>query len=620
MIGQTLGGRYHIIKLLGRGGFGETYLAEDIHLPKRPWRVVKKLTPRSSDAWILQAGRRLFDTEAQILHQLGNHPQIPQLFAHFEENQEFYLVQEFIAGHDLSYEIKPGQVWNEAKVTALLREILDILSFVHQRQVIHRDIKPRNIIRRETDRTLVLIDFGSVKQVSSHAIAVPAQTALTIGIGTPGYMPSEQALGTPRFSSDVYAVGVMAIAALTGLAVSQLTKDPRTDEIIWRHQAPVSDRLANLLSIMVRYDFRERFTSAVEVLQALDSSEPLQPKLQIVRADQAVGRLPSPARDHPEVAIPAQFDEAYSFAEGLARIMVEDQYGYTNRVGDITIPVQFKEAYSFSDGLARVKINQSYGYINQTGDVVVPPQFTEAYSFSEGLALVRIGTKYGYIGRQGNVVIPPQFDVAYSFSEGLATVRVNSKGYGFIDPKGHLVIRPRPKAESFSGGFAAVSTVGKRFGYINKRDEMIIRPLFHRAYPFSEGIALVEIDRKVGYINTQGEIIIPIDFQSVYPLDRELFFSDGLAKAWTDSKTCVFLNTQGHIVIQAQFDRVDAFSEGVARIFDRDQGYGFIDQRGDAIVMPQYRGARSFSEGLAAVKLGNQWGYIHNPLQPFTPT
>lgn len=268
VIGQALGGRYEIIRHLGGGGFGTTFIAEDKHLPGNHRCVVKHLKPQATDPVTLQTARRLFDTEAQVLYKLGTHEQIPQLFAYFEENKEFYLVQELIQGHDLSQEITVGKSWDEESVISLLQDILEILEFVHQQNVIHRDINPRNLIRREQDGKLVLIDFGAVKQISTTGIT-GSPASFTVAIGTPGYRPSEQANGKPKLSSDIYAVGIIGIQALTGLVSNQLLTDADTGEIIWREQAKVSPELANVLDKMVRYDFRERYPSATEALQAL---------------------------------------------------------------------------------------------------------------------------------------------------------------------------------------------------------------------------------------------------------------------------------------------------------------------------------------------------------------
>ena len=185
MLGSTLVGRYQIISDLGGGGFGETFVAYDTHLPGSPKCVVKKLKPQANDPVTLQTARRLFDTEAKVLYKLGIHERIPQLLAYFEENQQFYLVQEYIYGHDLNEEIKPGEPLNQDQIVSLLQEILEILDFVHQQKVIHRDINPRNILRNDKDGKLVLIDFGAVKQITTQVVSCGNQTQFTVAIGTP---------------------------------------------------------------------------------------------------------------------------------------------------------------------------------------------------------------------------------------------------------------------------------------------------------------------------------------------------------------------------------------------------------------------------------------------------
>jgi tRNA A-37 threonylcarbamoyl transferase component Bud32 len=270
MVGKRLMGRYTIRKVLGSGGFGETYIAEDTQRPGSPACVVKQLRPNTNNPKLFQLARRLFQQEAETLEKLGSHEQIPQLLAYFEEDQEFYLVQEFIPGQPLSSELSLGKQVPEFRVVAILQELLSILEFVHSHHVIHRDIKPSNIIRRRSDEKLVLIDFGAVKEIS-QLTENDRHTGFTVGIGTQGYMPNEQCAGNPRFNSDLYAVGMTGIQALTGLSPSQLTQDKNTGEIPWKHRAQVSYALAEVLSKMVRYDFRKRYQSATEALQALQS-------------------------------------------------------------------------------------------------------------------------------------------------------------------------------------------------------------------------------------------------------------------------------------------------------------------------------------------------------------
>lgn len=278
MQGQKLAGRYQITSRLGGGAFGATFLAIDTLRPGNPQCVVKQFKPRATDPYTLQEGKRLFDQEAKILETLGHHNQIPQLLAHFEENQEFYLVQEFIEGDDLSQELPPiSKQLSEKEVIKLLQEILEVLAFVHQRNVIHRDIKPSNIRRRKSDDKIVLIDFGAVKEVKGLEVNQQGQTVPTVAIGTPGYMASEQANRNPKFSSDVYSVGIIGIQALTGINpappssqhVGGLPTDTRTGEIVWRLRVKVSPKLANIIDKMVRYHFPGRYQTADEALQAL---------------------------------------------------------------------------------------------------------------------------------------------------------------------------------------------------------------------------------------------------------------------------------------------------------------------------------------------------------------
>jgi serine/threonine-protein kinase len=271
MLGRELKGRYQIIATLRTGGFGQTYVAEDTHRPGKPKCVVKHLMPATHNPQFMDLARRLFNTEAEILEKLGRHDQIPQLLAYFEDNQEFYLVQEFVPGHPLSEEMLPGKPLTETVVMAILEDVLQILTFVHSFGVIHRDIKPNNIMRRQPDNRLVLIDFGAVKKVRTQLVTSEeaVSSPLTVAIGTGGYIAPEQALGHPRLNSDIYSLGMTAIEALTGISPRELPVDPHTGDIFWPHQGLVNDRLAAILDKMVCKNCTQRYQSTVEVIEAL---------------------------------------------------------------------------------------------------------------------------------------------------------------------------------------------------------------------------------------------------------------------------------------------------------------------------------------------------------------
>ena len=268
---KLIGGRYLVTKSLRQTNLCETFVAKDTQLPGNPLCVVKQLKPQSSEEFVLNTAKRLFDNEANVLYRLGSHPQIPRLLAHLRVDDRFFLVQEYIKGKDLSQEeisSERPQPWSEEKAKSFLSEVLTILAFVHNKNVIHRDIKPSNLIRKE-DGKIVLIDFGAVKEITNMTLT-EGQTNVdrTVVVGTPGYMPREQHLGKPRFNSDIYALGMTVIHALTGFHPDQLPRDDETEAIIWRDRAPqCSPELANIIDKMVQpSSHHHRYQNANEVL------------------------------------------------------------------------------------------------------------------------------------------------------------------------------------------------------------------------------------------------------------------------------------------------------------------------------------------------------------------
>ncbi len=269
-----LHGRYRIAYALGQGGFGATFLAKNESLPGSPTCVIKQLRPTTSAPHVLEMARELFAREAKTLGKIGNHPHLPQLLDYFEANNEFYLVQEYVNGATLQQEVKKGGPFSEAGVKQFLSEIAPILQYIHGQRVIHRDIKPGNIIRRSHDRRLVLIDFGAVKdQVSQQSMngAGSDQTALTnFAIGTPGFAPPEQLALRPVYASDIYALGVTCIYLLTAKSPKDLDYNPSTGEMVWQTHVQLSEHFSEVLTKMLEVSVRHRYQSAAELLRALD--------------------------------------------------------------------------------------------------------------------------------------------------------------------------------------------------------------------------------------------------------------------------------------------------------------------------------------------------------------
>ncbi|HHP7229505.1 MAG TPA: pentapeptide repeat-containing protein [Xenococcaceae cyanobacterium] len=264
--------RYHLVKGLGKGGFGATFLAADVSLPGNPLCVIKQLRPNTDNPNFLSMARELFAREARTLGKIGNHPQIPRLLDYFEDRKQFYLVQEFVRGNNLQQEIKKNGVLNEEQTKQVLKEILVILKDIHSQKVIHRDIKPANIIRREIDDKLVLIDFGVVKnQVNTVAAGNGDQSALTaFAVGTPGFAPPEQLAMRPVYASDVYALGVTCMYLMSGKAPKNMDCDPITGEIDWFKYVDISDKFASILLTMLEVSVKNRYKTAEEVLDAID--------------------------------------------------------------------------------------------------------------------------------------------------------------------------------------------------------------------------------------------------------------------------------------------------------------------------------------------------------------
>jgi WD40 repeat protein/tRNA A-37 threonylcarbamoyl transferase component Bud32 len=261
-----LGDRYRAVAAIARGGFGRTFLAVDEHKPSRPQCVIKQFFPYNQSNWDPERARELFRREAIQLEQLGHHPQIPALLAHFEQADYQYLVQEFIDGRNLLQELARTGVFSELQVWQLLNDLLPVLQFIHSKQVIHRDVKPQNIIRRRTDQQYVLVDFGAAKSIA-------ADLSLTgTSIGSPEFVAPEQAIGKAIYASDLYSLGVSCIYLLTQVRPADLF-DTEEGAWVWRQHltVPVSGALSDILNKLLQGPTKFRYQSAADILKDLRS-------------------------------------------------------------------------------------------------------------------------------------------------------------------------------------------------------------------------------------------------------------------------------------------------------------------------------------------------------------
>lgn len=254
--------RYRPLRLLGAGGLGRTLLAEDESQPSKPYCAIKQFYPQGQNNSPKAA--QLFHQEAERLKELGNHPQIPEFLAHFEQDNCQYIVQEFIDGQDLNQELAEMGAFSDAQIRSLLSGLLPVLQFIHQGKVIHRDIKPENIIRRRRDNKLVIVDFGAAKYATWTILAKTGTT-----IGSAGYAAPEQTFGKAVFASDIYSLGVTCIHLLTQMQPFDLY-EPLESGFIWRQYLvnnPVSQELAELLDKMIHPVLKQRYQSVEEVRQ-----------------------------------------------------------------------------------------------------------------------------------------------------------------------------------------------------------------------------------------------------------------------------------------------------------------------------------------------------------------
>ncbi|WP_413160277.1 protein kinase domain-containing protein [Capilliphycus salinus ALCB114379] len=300
-IPDLLRGRFRIIKLLGQGGFGRTYLAE-YHDKLKEYCVVKQFVPSVQGTAALQKAIQLFEREARQLQQLGKHDQIPILSAYFEDNNQLYLVQEYVEGENLSELLEQQGIWNEQQVKDLLLSLLPVIEFIHQKNVIHRDIKPENIIRRREDGQFVLLDFGVAKELSKTVLS----TQIGTQIGSLGYAPIEQMLGGEAYrASDLFSLGATCFHLLTDVHPYELSlRQGYSWTGNWRKslKGSVSQELGEILDKLLQENIENRFSSVVEVLEALKIQSPVSPQPTVVQTSPISAlKIQSPVSPQPKV-------------------------------------------------------------------------------------------------------------------------------------------------------------------------------------------------------------------------------------------------------------------------------------------------------------------------------
>lgn len=280
MVGELLHSRYQLIQVLSSGAFGQTYLAQDTLDPQRAHCAIKHYLSSPHYPHLIKTSQQLYLTEATQLNRLGIHPQIPRLIDHFEADHGFYLVQEYIDGTTLTQELPLSRYSNPHERTAqaiyLLWDLLHILAFIHEQGVIHCDLKPNNVMRRNQDGKLVIVDFGASQTIRGQRQREhPEISSISQTQRITGYLAAEQLVGQAYPSSDLYAAGILALQLLSGLELHQLDVNAQTGElqaVQWcglGHPPDYFEEFQGVLMRMVCHDPQNRYASSLDVLEDL---------------------------------------------------------------------------------------------------------------------------------------------------------------------------------------------------------------------------------------------------------------------------------------------------------------------------------------------------------------
>ncbi len=363
---KLIGGNYQFIKVLGMAELVHTYLVADLHIPGHPQCVIKRLRLPGKYPKTLELIFNLLEKKAALLEKVGCHDCIPATIAFFAENQEFYLVREYISGRSLATEIVPGNPLSEQEVIYILEEILEILIFARQNRVIHYSIKPTNIIRHHPDGKLVLTDFGTIEDTIEqlmHSQGENVQLTKEESL----YTPPPEIRGKVADNSDIYALGITAIQALVGLSTEELKE---LKNISWRDRIEVRDELAAILNKAIHPQRKESYQTPQEMLEALqdlpnsDSALALETQVPTAKKNSRQNSLQLPTSLLIGViAIIAIFGTAYS--SGL--------------------PQKLLARYYFNQGIKSEKENQELQALkNYNTAIAMQPNYSRAF-YKRGL-------------------------------------------------------------------------------------------------------------------------------------------------------------------------------------------------------------------------------------------
>ncbi|MEM7725956.1 MAG: tetratricopeptide repeat protein [Cyanobacteria bacterium P01_A01_bin.45] len=477
---QILVAGYRIIQLLSGNDNEKKYLAEDTsNLHSLPV-ILTQLNSINDDLEELERIQHSFLSEAELLIRISKgHNQIQNLLNAFEKDNIFYLIKELVGGDSIESKIGKNILLSEQEIIDILIEVLEIIEFIHGNGVIHGNIRPKNIIFRKSDNKLVLTDFGAIKQVITNIIDDPL------------YAPMEQNYGKSLLNSDIYTLGIIAIVALTGLPVEEITslnspKNLFTGEIIWRNRTrKVSNQLAKIINKMVRTDYRDRYQSATEVLRDLHQIQKGEPQPFFSRFNRLKLVLISLILSATTIGvlswlIPVSNNLTYSL-ENAAKPFYEQgvvEYAKSNYQGAVNKFTQAIEKYPEYSQAYNRRADAFYNIGNydkaledSTTAIRLNPEDANAY-YDRGFSLYTIGEYNGaLIDYRKAIKINSENASAY-YGRGLARSMIKEKDKAIEDFTKAISLNPQYGAAYLERGIVRLQ-LGQKSEALQDMDEAI---------------------------------------------------------------------------------------------------------------------------------------------------
>lgn len=647
-------GPYTLIKRLGRGGFGEVWLAE---------RRAKFVTTKVAVKLPLeeQVDTDAIKHEAILWEQASGHPNVLPIIDADEYDKQIVIVSEYATDGSLGELLQKEGALPTRKAVELSIGILSGLEFLHSKKIIHRDVKPANILLQgETPR---LADFGISRVMKTTSVSINMS-------GTPAYMAPEAFDRKRTAQTDIWSVGVILYEMLKGgLPFPHTNLTDLLGSIVRDEPEPFPDSVPPALQEIVLKSLAkkpdERYQTARDMRDDLADflirisqqnvqptliKEPLLPTLQAFQFSQTHANptvkspvpVPNTAQDistnkqsEEFIAKPTFESKAtkskwaflkfvipivafFLLASSVGAFFLIKIIFFSNPMNSNTQSVTAKEVR-----LIPYNKGSRFGFCDENKKIVIEPKYNSARPFSDGLAIVTPNKKSGAIDKTGKEIIPAKYDYIDDFVDGVAAMSFG--GYpdgksGLIDKTGKEILPPKYDFISkFEEGVASV-TLNKKYGFIDKNGNEIVPPKYDNASEFSDGLAMVNIGQardksgeitktgKWGFIDKTGREVIPIKYQYATS------FSEGLASvSLSDVSNWTIINKNGDVVVTIkQALDVGPIYEGYAWFSNDYEKWGFIDKSGNKVIQPKFGHVSIFQDGLARVKTDKEgkWGFI----------